>query len=534
MATLDVLGYESREKDVEKTADITKIQSGANGQVIDSGGTKRAIKSRHAQMIAIGGTIGTSLFVASGQALAVGGPALLLIAYIVMSLMVYGIVTAVIEVGTHLPISGATMSMHCGRYVSKSLGVALGYLYFYSFGIIAAYELTAATIIIDYWPHGVHVAVWITVLMAVVIALNIFPVRVYAESEFWFAGIKVAMITGLLILSLVLMLGGGPDHERLGFRYWYDPGAVNESIVGGAGGRFVAFLRVWILSGFSFYFGPELIIVTSGEMRNPQKNLPIASRQFFYRLIFFYVLSALAIGAICASNSPGLVSGAGNANASPWVIAIHNAGIEILPSVVNAGILTSAWSSGSSYLYMSSRSIYSLAISGHAPKTLARCNRWGVPYNSIMAASLFLPLAYMVCNSEAGVVFNWFINLTNTAGYTSWIICCVTIVRFRKACEAQGITSPYRSPIQPWAAWICMILFTVLCLLNGFTVFFPGNWSTPGFFSAYVGIPIFLLIWLRHKFTSGRHDSWMYSPRAVDLVTGLTIVEADAQLRKTS
>ncbi|KAL1882874.1 hypothetical protein Daus18300_000512 [Diaporthe australafricana] len=505
-------GYESQEKDVEKMADMSKIQSNGNGQVFESGGTKRSIKNRHAQMIAIGGTIGTSLFVATGQALAVGGPGILLIAYVVMAFMVYGVVTAVIEVGAHLPVPGATMSMHCGRYMSKSLGIALGYLYVYSFGIIAAYELTAATIIIDFWPHNVHVAVWITILMAVIIALKSSP-----------SGC-------LLIMSLVLMLGGGPNHERLGFRYWYDPGAMNESLVSGASGRFVAFLRVWILSGFSFYFGPELIIVTSGEMQNPRKNLPIASRQFFYRLIFFYVLSAVAIGAICASNSPGLVSGAGNADASPWVIAIRNAGIEVLPSVVNAGILTSAWSSGSAYLYMSSRSLYSLAVSGHAPRFLAKCSQRGVPYNSVLTAALFLPLSYMVCNSEAGVVFNWFINLTNTAGYTSWILCCATFIRFRKACVAHGITSPYQSPIQPWAAWICMILFAILCLLNGFTVLFPGEWSTGSFFSAYIGIPIFLCPWLGHKFTSGKNDPWMLSPQDIDLTTGLSLVRAEAEM----
>lgn len=420
------------------------------------------------------------------------------------------------------------MSMHCRRYVSRSLGVALGYLYFYSFGIIAAYEITAATILIDYWPHGVHVAVWITIIMIFIVGLNLFPVRVYAETEFWFAGIKVILIIGLLILSLVLMLGGGPNHERLGFRYWENPGAINEHIETGARGRFVAFLYVWILSGFSFYFSPELIIVTSGEMHNPRKNLPIASRQFFYRLIFFYVLSTIAIGAICSSKAPGLVSGAGNANASPWVIAIRNAGIEILPSIVNAGILTSAWSSGSSYIYMSSRSLYSLAVSGDAPKILARCNRWGVPYYSVLAASLFAPLSYMVCNSEAGVVFNWFISLTNTAGYISWVVCCVTFIRFRKACATQGVATAYRSSIQPWAAWICMVLFAGLCLLNGFTVFFPGEWSIGGFMSAYIGLPVFLVIWVGHKLISGQKDPWMYNSHDVDLHTGISEVEAEA------
>lgn len=167
------------------------------------------------------------------------------------------------------------------------------------------------------------------------------------------------MLVGLLLLAIILMLGGGPTGDRIGFRTWHDPGAIKEYVVGGASGRFTAFLYVWVFSGFSFYFGPELIITTSGEMYHPRKNLPIASRRFFYRLAFFYVFGALAIGAICRSDAQDLTSGAGNANASPWVIAIRNASISALPSVVNGGILTSAWSSGNSFLYMSSRSLVS-------------------------------------------------------------------------------------------------------------------------------------------------------------------------------
>ncbi|KAJ3577765.1 hypothetical protein NPX13_g2801 [Xylaria arbuscula] len=516
--------------DVEKTNSMSKMESARIGEVIKTTeGTKRAIKSRHAQMIAIGGTIGTSLFIASGQSLHAGGPALLLIAYVVMSCMVYGVATAIVEVGAHLPIPGASMSMYCSRYVSKSLGVALGYLYFYSFGILAAYEVTAAVIVIDFWPNSVPVAAWITLLLLIVIILNVFPVGVYAEAEFWFASIKVALIIGLLILSLVLILGGGPSHHRLGFYYWENPGAINTYIIPGDSGRFVAFLYCWVQSGFSFYFGPEQIILISGEMKNPRKNLPRAARTFFYRLAIFYILSTIAIGAICASNSKGLVSGAGNANASPWVIAIRTAGIDILPSVVNGGILTSAWSSGTAYLYVSSRSLYSLAVMGHAPNIFTRCNRRGLPYYSVLAACLFTPLAYLTCSTQGGVVFNWFLNLTNTAGHTSWVICCITYMRFTKARKAQGIASIYSSRIQPYAAQVCIFLFALLLLLNGFYVFFPGRWSLGSFLSAYLGIPIFLTLWLGHKLTLGRNDPWIFAPHQVDLTTGLNAVEADAR-----
>lgn len=534
MAAIDNRTTSDEDPYAEKKAqehDLSKVETYGVGQQFalhENAGTKRDIKSRHAQMIAIGGTIGTGLFVGSGQALAIGGPAFLFVCYCLTSLLVYGVVTAVVEVATFLPISGASMAYYCNRYVSSSLGFALGWLYFYSFGILVAYEITAASIVINFWPSTINIAVWITIMLVVIVALNLCPVGIFGETEFWFAGVKVIMIIGLLILAFILMVGGGPNHDRLGFRYWDDPGAVKAYIVEGTGGRFTAFLYVWVFSGFSFYFGPELIVYTSGEMINPRKNLPTAARRFFYRLIVFYALGALAIGAICNSEDPSLTSGTGDANASPWVIAIRNAGIEALPSIINAGILISAWSAGNSYLYMSSRSLYSLAVSGNAPKIFTRCLKNGLPIYAVLASSLFALLAYLNCSSQAGEVFNWFISLTNTAGFTSWAVCCVTFIRFRKGCLAQGVSVPYRSRFQPYAAYICLPIFIFLLLCNGFTVFYPGQFTVSGFLTTYLGIPIFLILWLGHKLIAARSEPWMYKADSVDLAGGLAEVEADS------
>lgn len=164
---------------------VTESHTVGEARVLEraDAGTKRDIKSRHAQMIAIGGSIGTGLFVGSGQALAIAGPGFLFLSYCIMALMVYCVVTGVIEVATYLPVPGSSMNYYCSRYISPSLGFALGWLYFYSFGIILAYEITAAGIIINYWPNNVHIAVWITILMVVIVALNFSPVAVYAETE---------------------------------------------------------------------------------------------------------------------------------------------------------------------------------------------------------------------------------------------------------------------------------------------------------------------------------------------------------------
>ncbi|PNS16181.1 Proline-specific permease [Sphaceloma murrayae] len=523
------------EKKQTKTAgsDLARLEScrvGEQYELHEQAGTKRNIKSRHAQMIAIGGSIGTGLFVGSGQALARGGPAFLFVAYCLISCLVYGIVTAVAEFATFMPISGSSTAYFCGRYASKSLGFALGWLYFYTFGILVAYEITAATIVINYWENGVPDAVWITLMLLVIVGLNFAPVGIYAETEFWFAGLKVVMIIGLLLMSFILAVGGGPSGDRIGFRYWNNPGPVKEYIVEGPGGRLTAFLYVWIFSGFSFYFGPELIVYTAGEMRNPRKNLPSAARRFFYRLIVFYILGALAIGVICPSDAEDLVTGAGNANASPWVIAIQNATIPVLPGIINAGILVSAWSAGNAFLYMSSRSLYSLAVAGSAPKMLAKCNRYGLPIYAVIASSLFGLLAFLSVGSQAGQVFNYFISLTNTAGFTSWIMCAITFIRFRKACQAQGVSVPYKSRVQPLAAWICLCIFTFLLLMNGFTVFYPGRFTVAGFLTTYLGIPIFVILWLGHKLIAARSEPWLYSPTQVDLTTGRAEVEADAEI----
>ncbi|KAI3532217.1 AAT family amino acid transporter [Colletotrichum filicis] len=359
-------------------SDLGRLESNTYGEthLVAQGGTKRNVKSRHAQMIAIGGSIGTGLFVGSGQVLAAGGPAFLFLAYALTSLLVYGIVTAVMEVGTFLPISGSSMSYYCNRYTSRSLGFALGWLYVYSFGIILAYEITVGSVIINYWPNNVHNAVWLTILLVVVVGLNLSPVAVYAETEFWFASLKIILFIGLLLLSVVLILGGGPSGERLGFYYWVDPGATKEYIITGSGGRFTAFLYGWVFSGFSFYFSPELIIVMGGEMRNPRKNLPIASRRFFYRLIIFYLLGSLAIGAICNSNSEGLVSGAGNANASPWVIAIRNAGINGVGIHVGRSDLSVATRSIGQYRSIARVCVYEGKFVGRARDPSVGVSRW--------------------------------------------------------------------------------------------------------------------------------------------------------------
>ncbi|KAI8261394.1 Proline-specific permease [Colletotrichum sp. SAR 10_98] len=498
--------------------------------------TKRGLSSRHAQFIALGGSIGTGLFVSSGGTLARGGPAFLVGSYVVMSALIYMVLTAVVEISTYLPLPGGTMNYYGSRYVSRSLGFMMGWLYFYSFAIFVPFELTASALVIEYWNPNVNNAVWITIMLLLVVGLNLLPVKFYGETEFWFASLKVITIVGLLILSFILFWGGGPSHDRLGFRYWQHPGATKTMIVDGDAGRFVAALSTLLSSVLPFTFSPEMIVVTAGEVQSPRRNLPKIARNFFWRLVVFYIGGTIAISVICPSDASALTNGGSGAASSPWVVGIKNASIKGLDSVINAVIVTAAWSAGNSFLYLASRSLYSMACEGSAPAIFRRCTKQGVPIYAVVASSLFSLLAYMNVNSSAADVFNWLLNLVNTGGFISWVCCGIIYLRFRKACETQQVPKEMltaRSWLQPVGAWISLVVFAILCLLNGFTVFFPSRWSVADFLSAYIGLPLFVVIYFVHRFLY-RGDTWAIKSEDVDLQSGLAELEAEEDLEVPS
>ena len=521
--------------DTSSEARRAKMRAMVEADLLDTrySQTKRGLKSRHIQMMALGGTIGTGLFVGSGQALAIGGPAFLLGAYTFMGFVIFLAVTAIAEVAAYLPVHGATMSYYAYRYVSRSMGFALGYLYWYSMGILVPNEVTAAALVINYWHPNVHVAVWITIFLVVIILLNVLPVQFYGESEFWFAGIKVITLIGLLFLGVILFFWGGPGgRDMLGFHYWKYPRAANTYVVSGHAGRFVALLQCIVLSAFAFLFAPELIVTTAGEVESPRQNIPRAARRFFYRLVFFYIFSVLVIGVICPSNLDDLTSGGEGAGSSPFVLGIKLAGIPVLDSIVNAVILTSAWSSGNSYLYMSSRSLYSLAVAGNAPSIFKACNRYGLPYVAVGTSALFSGLAYLSVSNNSGQVFNWLVSLTNESAFISWTCCCIVHFRFIKAVKLQGAEMPYKSSLQPLGARFGIFAFVFLILINGFINFFPSQWSVSGFFTSYVGLLAFVVVYGCHRFVY-RKDPWMWPADDIDLVTGLDeTLAAEKPLKK--
>ncbi|KAK0730174.1 amino acid permease/ SLC12A domain-containing protein [Lasiosphaeris hirsuta] len=480
----------------------------------------RGLKSRHIQFLAIGGAIGTGLFVSSGAILYTVGPLPLWLGYLAMMAVVWVVMNNVSEMTTYLPMKGITMPYFTKRYVDESLAFAAGWNYWYTYSVIIATEATAGAILLSYWETPVPSWVWITIILAVNLGLNIIAVEVFGEAEFWFASIKLITIMGLLIVGLVIMLGGGPTHDRLGFRYWEDPGAAKEFVAKGALGLFLAFWTSFIRAGFSFIMSPELVALAAGETIAPRRNLPKAAGRFLCRLAVFYGLSSFIIGVIVPHNDERLLSGKGDATASPWVIGIERAGIRGLNHVINAAILTSAWSAGNAFLYSGSRILYSMAANGHAPAVFAKTSKRGVPWAAIIATWLPGCLAYLNVSEGGAQVFLWFNNLCTISGYLAWIVVMITYLRFRSALECQGLldTLPFKTPLQPYATWVMLGLVTLLTITNGFQVFVPRLWNVKDFLAAYVTIPCFLAIYLGHKLW--HKTPWLKPADEIDVIAG--------------
>lgn len=339
-------------------------------------------------------------------------------------------------------------------------------------------EVSAAAILIGYWNDSITPAAWITLILGLIIFLNVFGVAIYGEAEFIFASLKIITIVGLLILALILDLGGGPNRDRLGFRFWHEPGAMKEYHSKGSTGRFLGLFSVFVNAAFS-YAGVEFVAVAAGESKNPRKNIPKAVRRIFWRILFFYSLGALAVGVLVPYDDDKLLSaqsgGVHTAAASPWVIAIQRAGIPVLPSIINAVILTSATSSGNAFLFAGARYLYALAENHQAPKIFLHTTKSGLPLYCVLFTALFSPLTYLSVSSGPNQIFLWFQSLTTMATLLTWVSICIAYLHFHQVLKHHGIDRQslvFRAPFQPYGTWMALAFFLIIIIFNGFAVFY--------------------------------------------------------------
>ncbi|SPO39016.1 probable general amino acid permease [Pseudozyma flocculosa] len=493
-------------------------------------GLRRELKPRHLIFISIGACIGTGIFLGVGSSLQNGGPLGLFLGFSLIASVVVCVMFMVSELVTFLPVSGGHIRL-AGRFVDPALSAAMGWSYLICWTLILAAELSAAAVLISYWlpASQVNQAVWIAVGSLVVLAVNAFGTGIFGEMEFIFASIKVITLTALIIISLVITAGGGPQGESIGFRYWRDPGAlVQYKGIPGATGRFLGFFNVLAQASFSM-IGAEMLALAAAECRHPRKILPICMRTVWVRIVGFYVVSVFCCGLVVAHNNP-LLGSSGTAAASPYVIAIQAAGIKVLPSIVNAAIITSALSAGCSDLYTTSRSLYSLAQKGQAPKIFSRTLKNGIPHYAVAVCWLVGALAYLGSSSTSADVFSFLVNLTALSGILTWFSIAITYIRFRAGMKAQNLPRsmlPWKSRFTLVGAYWTLLIVGIVLVFSGWEVFRPGHWDTASFFSNYLPLAWFPALYFGFKYL---WKTRIIPVHEMDFVSGLKEIEADARM----
>jgi yeast amino acid transporter len=343
----------------------------------------------------------------------------------IVGIMLFCVIHALGELAVVFPIAGTepfcftksdlsgSFSIYCTRFIDPAWGFAMGWNYAMGWLVVLPLELTAAGITVGYWNSGINVGVFITIFLVLIVAINFAGVRGYGEAEFVFSIIKIIAVVGFIILGVVIDCGGAPMGGYLGAHTWHDPGSLANGFKG--------VCTVFVTAGFAFA-GTELVGLAAAECANPRKTIPRATKQVFWRITLFYMVSLFIVGLIVPYTNPQLLNAASSEDikASPFVIAIQNAGIKVLPSIFNAVILISVLSVGNSSTYGSTRTITALAEIGQAPKVLRFIDKKGRPMFALLFALFFSGLAYINIAPVGTQVFNWLIALSGLSVFFTW------------------------------------------------------------------------------------------------------------------
>ena len=383
------------------------------------------------------------------------------------------------------------------KIVNLSCSYALQWL------VVLPLEIVAATITIGFWNQDkIHNGVWVTIFLFLIVLINLFGVKGYGEAEFVCSIIKIIAVIGFIILGVILNVGGGPNGEYIGTRYWRNPGAFNNGAKG--------LCSVAVTAAFAFA-GTELVGLAAAETANPRKALPTAVKQVFWRISLFYIVSLTLIGLLVPYNDERLLSGSSSADAaaSPFVIAINNAGISVLPSVMNVVIMIAVLSVGNSAVYGSSRTLAALADHGQAPSIMGYVDRKGRPMVGIAIASALGFLGYLAGSDKESEAFNWMLAISGLSSVFTWASICMAHIRFRRAWYKQGHRLDelaFRAQPGLFGSYLGLALNMLVLAMQFWSGFAPighTELSTgeriEAFFSVYMAVPIILLCYIVYK-----------------------------------
>lgn len=506
--------------DVETVATVglTDIEKANQGSA--AAPLSRDLKNRHLQMIAIGGAVGTGLLVGSGGSLRTGGPAALLIAWGLVGTMVFCTMHALGELAIAFPVSGA-FSAYATRFVDSSWGFAVGWNYAIMWLIVLPLELVAAAMCILFWNSEINPVAWVTIFYLVIVIINLFGVKGYGEAEFYLAIVKVIAIVGFILFGVVIVCGGGPNHEIVGAKTWNEAGSFASGFKG--------VCTVFVTASYSLA-GTELIGLAAAELENPRKALPRAIKQVFWRVFIFYFMSLTFIGLLVPSNSPDLL-GSSNTSASPFVLAIKYSGVEVLPSIFNAVILIAVVSVGNAAVYGCSRTIQSLGAQGLGPSFLNYVDRKGRPLAGLAISGIFGLLCFLSAYENEGEVFAWLLSVSGLLTIFSWFSIGLCHIRFRMALKVQGRSTSeltFTALTGIWGSLYSMILLAVVLVVQFWVALFPvhsdGTPQAKNFFQNYLGVFVIIIFYIGHKLYT-RNWRIIIDLKDIDLDTGRRITD---------
>lgn len=453
---------------------------------------KRSLKSRHMNMIALGGSIGTGLFVAGGEVVSTAGPGGALVAYGFIGIMVYFLMTSLGEMATYLPVPGS-FGTYASRYVDPAFGFVLGWNYWFNWAITLAAELVAGALIMKYWFPEIPAIVWSALFLTALFLMNYLSTRSFGESEYFFSSMKVITVFVFLFVGTMLILGIGGTSP--GFENWTRGEAP---FVGGFG----SIMAIFMVAGFSFQ-GTELIGVAAGESEDPEKNIPKAIHSIFWRILLFYIGAFVVIGFLIPYDDPNLLnSSVENVAISPFTLVLDRFGFAFAASFINAIILTAVLSAGNSGLYASTRMLYAMAKAGDAPKIFTKLNSRGVPVPALLATAAFGVFAFLTSLIGEGTAYNWLINISGMSGFIAWLGIAIAHYRFRRAFHAQGKSLdaiPFKALFYPFGPIFATILCLIIIAGQNYTAFTGDTIDWYGASVAYIGIPVFLLVYAAYK-----------------------------------
>lgn len=493
---LDKDGKEVADLEVQENQVLTEKSNQKNKEL------KQTIKPRHVILISLGTGIGTGLLVGNAKALHNAGPAGLLIGYSIMGTCLYCIIQAAGELAVSYSSLSGGFNVYPSFLVDPAFGFSVAWVYCIQWLCVCPLELVTASMTIKYWTTTVNADIFVGIFYVLIIVINTFGARGYAEAEFFFNCCKILMMIGFFILGIVINTGGAGNDGYIGDRYWHTPGAF-------AGDRpidhFKGIMATMVTAAFAFG-ATEFIALTAAEQSNPRKAIPSAAKKVLYRILFIFLGSITLVGFLVPYDSDQLMGSGGSATkASPYVLAVSTHGVKVVPHFINAVILLSVLSVGNSAFYSSSRLLYSLAQQGNAPKFFDYVDREGRPFRAMVCAGVFAIISFCAASPKEEQVFTWLLAISGLSQVFTWFAICLSHIRFRKAMFVQKRSFGeigFKAQTGVWGSYYVCFMLVMILIAQFWVAIAPigeGKLDAQGFFENYLAMPILILFYVGYK-----------------------------------